>query len=286
MPAVQPPALWLSIAATAVSVVTVAAMASSGGPRRPLTFAGAVLLPGDQRSVTSPAASDTTRPSRQLSLPSPARTRTRTSAAPSAADSTAGYASSAPVIVPIHNASSTPAPAAGPSSPAGAPAAPAARPTAQPHAPRTTAPDPPDTRSSEAALAAALFSALNQARRQIGLPALSWSDRLQRSAADHNHQMAEADELASRVGDEPALGVRQANQGVLGDYAAENVASTQALSLAGALAAQQSMLAEPPLDGARRQNLLSPALNAVGIDVLLDPAQGRMWITQDFAQLP
>jgi uncharacterized protein YkwD len=97
--------------------------------------------------------------------------------------------------------------------------------------------------------------------------------------------MARANELASRVGDEPALGVRQANQGVLGSYAAENVASTQATGLAGALAAQQSMLAEHPLDGARRQNLLSPALNAIGIDVLLDPAHGRMWITQDFAQL-
>lgn len=97
--------------------------------------------------------------------------------------------------------------------------------------------------------------------------------------------MASANELAFRIGDEPALGVRQANQGVLGSYAAENVASTQATGLAGALAAQQQMLSEQPPDDSRRQNLLSPAVNAVGIDVLLDPVNSRMWITQDFAQL-
>lgn len=97
--------------------------------------------------------------------------------------------------------------------------------------------------------------------------------------------MAAANELAFRLGDEPALGVRQANQGVLGDYAAENVGSTPATDLAGALAVQQLMLTEQPPDDSRRQNLLSTAVNAVGIDVLLDPVNGRMWITQDFAQL-
>lgn len=285
MPAVQPPTLWLSIAATAVSVVTVAAMASSGGPRRPLTFAGAVLLPGDRHNVASPAASDTTRPSRQPSRPSPPRTQARTSAAPSAAASTAGYAALMPSIVPVQNTSSTRAPAAEPTASA-ASTAPTSRSTASAHASQTSAANPPGTGSSASALAQALFTALNEARRQAGLPALSWSDRLQRSAAGHNHQMSRANELGSRVGDEPALGVRQANQGVLASYSAENVASTQATSLAGVLAIQHSMLAEQPLDGSQRQNLLSPVLNAVGIDVLLDPAQGRTWITQDFALLP
>jgi hypothetical protein len=45
------------------------------------------------------------------------------------------------------------------------------------------------------------------------------------------------------------------------------------------------MLTEQAPDDSRRQNLLSPAVNTVGIDVLLDPANGQMWITQDFAQL-
>lgn len=143
----------------------------------------------------------------------------------------------------------------------------------------------PDAGTSTHALAQALFTALNGARQQAGLPPLSWSAALQRSAAAHNKQMASANELAFRVSGEPALGVRQANQGVHGSYAAENLASTPATGVAGALAAQQQMLAEQPPDDHRRQNLLSPAVNAVGIDVLVDPVNGRMWITQDFAQL-
>jgi uncharacterized protein YkwD len=143
----------------------------------------------------------------------------------------------------------------------------------------------PDAGTSASALAQALFTALNDARQRAGLPELSWSAELQRSAAGHNQQMASANELAFRIGDEPALGVRQANQGVLGSYAAENVASTRATGLAGALAVHQQMLTEQAPDDSRRQNLLSPAVNTVGIDVLLDPANGQMWITQDFAQL-
>lgn len=289
MPAVQGPALWLSAAATAVCAVTVAAMATSDGPRRPLTFAGAVLLPGGQPSAAAPAAGAATRATR-ASRPSASPTRPRTSTArpspsPTAA-STAGYSASMPAVIPIqHDPTSTSAPAAAPPSSPAAIAGPAAKPSGKPHTPRTGAPTVPDAGTSASALAQALFTALNDARQRAGLPELSWSAELQRSAAGHNQQMASANELAFRIGDEPALGVRQANQGVLGSYAAENVGSTQATGLAGALAVHQQMLTEQAPDDSRRQNLLSPAVNVVGIDVLLDPANGQMWITQDFAQL-
>jgi hypothetical protein len=130
-----------------------------------------------------------------------------------------------------------------------------------------------------------LFSTLNSARKQAGLPPLSWNPALQRSAAGHNQAMAAANQLASRVGDEPALGVRQANQGVLGSFAAESLGYTESTGLAGVMGVQQQMLAEQPPEDSRRQTLLSTAVNAVGIDVLLDPVHGRVWITEDFAQL-
>jgi uncharacterized protein YkwD len=287
MPAAQAPTLWLSVTATAITAVAIAAMATSDGPRRPLTFAGAVLLPGVEHSAASPAP-DSSAP---LVRPSASPTRARTPAAPPAATpspvaSSAGYSATMPVVVPVGNSSSTAAPTAAPSSPqAGTPASQPPR-----YAPATPTrpsghPAKPNTGSSEAPLAQALFAALNDARQQAGLAPLSWSASLQRSAAGHNRQMAQAGTLAFRVGDEPALGVRQANQGVLGDYAAENIASTGTASLAAALAAQQLMLAEQPPNDSRRRNLLSTAVNAVGIDVLLDPAHDRMWITQDFAHL-
>jgi len=137
-----------------------------------------------------------------------------------------------------------------------------------------------------AALALALFSALNDARKQAGLPALSWSAGLQRSAALHDQAMAAANQLASRVGDEPALGVRQANQGVVGSYAAESSGYGDSTGLAGALAVQQQLLAEQASADSSLRVLLSTAVNAVGIDVLLDRAHDRLWVTEDFAQLP
>jgi uncharacterized protein YkwD len=281
MSAVQPPALWLSVAATAVCVVAVAAMATSEGPRRPLTFAGAILLPGGPPGSSSPAAQNTTQPSR----PSASPTRARTSAVPPAAASTAGAPTSMPaVIAPPNTSAGTGTPPASPSPPS-AVAAPASRTPGRANTPQTGAPARPATPSSASVLAQALFTAVNDVRQRAGLPSLSWSAELHRSAAAHNRQMASANELAFRIGDEPALGVRQANQGVLGNYAAENVGSTQATGLAGALAVHQQMLTEQSPDDSRRQNLLSPMVNTVGIDVLLDPANGRMWITQDFAQL-
>ncbi|MEO7263097.1 MAG: CAP domain-containing protein [Jatrophihabitantaceae bacterium] len=278
MPAVGAPALWLSVAATTVSVVAVAAIASSGGPRRPLTFAGAILLPDGHHSAASQSAASGT----LFNRPSASRTATPTPAAPSAAASTTGFQAPAPAVIPVQNTPSG-IPAAPSSSPAAA--ASATRPASQAHTPRPGVPASPEPGSNTVALAHALFTALNDARRQAGLPPLNWSAGLQRSAAGHNQQMAAANELASRVGDEPALGARQANEGVLANYAAENVGRTEVTDRAGALAVQQLMLAEEPPDDSHRQNLLSTAVSAVGIDVLLDPAHGLLWITEDFAQL-
>ena len=130
-----------------------------------------------------------------------------------------------------------------------------------------------------------MFSALNNARTQAGLPSLSWNPGLQRSAATHNRAMAAANQLAFRVADEPSLGVRQANQGVAASFAVENLGYADGAGLAAVLAVHQQMLAEQPPQDSRRQNLLSTAVTAVGIDVLPDPAHGRLWVTEDFARL-
>lgn len=276
MPAVQAPALWLSVAATAVSAVAIGAMVISGGPPRPLTFAGAVLLPADHDSA-SPAASQTAQPKR----PSTPRAEPQASATPTATPSIASYP--APVVVGLsaqNYPSSTFTPRT-PPAPTVAARTPADRPTRT--SPSGVPPSPTD-RSS--ALAQTLLTALNAAREQAGLTPLSWSANLQRSAAGHNLAMARANQLTSRVGDEPALGVRQANQGVAAGYAAESSICAQSTSLGAALAMQQLILAEQPPADSRRQNLLSGAVSAVGIDILLDPAHGRVWLTEDFAQLP
>jgi uncharacterized protein YkwD len=279
MPAAQAPTLWLSAAATAISAVAVVAMASSEGPRRPLTFAAGILLPDSRSSAASEAAASPT-PARRPTTP---RTVARTPAAPSASVSSAGYQPPVIEVLPVQQ-TSAPSSSRAPAGAASLSATPkpAVSSSGPANTPRTGIPATPSTGPSSTALAQALFSTLNNARKQAGLPALSWNAGLQRSAAVHNQAMAAANQFASRVGGEPALGVRQANQGVMGSFAAESSGYTDSNGMAGAVAVQQQMLAEQ--DG-RRQVLMSTAVDAVGIDVLYDPAHGRLWVTEDFAQL-
>lgn len=264
------------MAAATISTVAVATMVmSSSTTRRPLTFAGAILLPDNHASAstpapvtTTPAASPSRTPTRSPAAGTTAATPPVTEVRPAAADRTAPNWSAT-------HAASTPGPAAAGTGVLPAPSRTVGRPSTPPATPE----------SASNAIAHALVSALNKARRDAGLPALAWSPRLQRSAAGHNEAMAQAGQLGSRVTGEPALGARQANQGVLGNYAAEVVGSTGTLSSAGAQAVQQAMLAEQAPNDSRRQTLLSGAVDTVGIDVLLDPAHGRLWVTEDFAQL-
>ncbi|MDQ1741198.1 MAG: hypothetical protein QOE53_2850 [Pseudonocardiales bacterium] len=246
-------------------------------------FAGAILLP-DSRTSGAPEAGST--PVRRPTAP---HTVARTSAAPTASVSPAGYQPPATGVLPVQHtsaaASSSRAPEQGAAASFSASHTPAGSSSGRVNTPRTGIPATPSTGPSSTALAQALFSTLNNARKQAGLPALSWNAGLQRSAAVHNQAMAAANQLASRVGDEPALGVRQANQGVVGSFAAESSGYAESTGMAGGMAVQQEMLGEQPPEDGRRQNLMSTAVNAVGIDVLFDPAHGRLWITEDFAQL-
>ncbi len=276
MPAVRPPTLWLSVAATTISAVAVATMVMSGGPRRPLNFAGAILLPDRHSSPAPPTRSPVDRPSR----PGAASTGVRATAPAPARPSS--YPAPVAVRVPSPGESGVSTSARpSPSAPA---TSPAPGPTGQSRPPATSVPATPVSGSNATVIAQALFSALNTARAQAGLTPLSWSPSLQRSATSHNSAMAAANQLAPRTSTEPALGVRQANQGIVANFAAENVGLSETLSQAGALAVQQAMLTEQPPEDGHRQNLMSSTLSAVGIDVLLDPAHGRLWITEDFAQ--
>lgn len=278
MPGGRAPALWLSIAAIAISTVAVAAIAVSGGPRRPLTFAGSVLLPQAPQKAVPQAPPPAT----------PPRTATRPTRAPSSATptptsvaSTTGYAAPIVAVNGLPGARPTSHVVAAPSAASSATPAP----DSSPAGPRTPSAAPSTVSLDRPALAQSLFASLNTARTQAGLAPLFWSYGLQRSAARHNELMAVANGLQARVGNEPALGVREADAGVAADYAAENLAMSETLNLTGALRSQQLMLAEIAPADSDRQNLLSAAVNAIGIDVLVDLAHGRLWITQDLARV-
>jgi uncharacterized protein YkwD len=139
--------------------------------------------------------------------------------------------------------------------------------------------------SAQADVAQAVFDALNAARADAGLPQLAWNDGLHRSAAQHNLAMAGAGQLSHQLPGEPNLGARITGQGVNWHWAGENIGVNYQVGVPGALSLHAMMLAErPPSDGHRR-NIQSPRANAVGVDVLVDPAHHVLWLTEDFAQI-
>jgi uncharacterized protein YkwD len=139
--------------------------------------------------------------------------------------------------------------------------------------------------STNLAWAKAVYQAVNEARAGQQLPALAWSPQLQQSAHQHNLAMAAANTLSHQVGDEPGLGARETAAGVQWHFAAENIGWTTAQSKAGALVIEASMFAETAPADAHRLNILSTSAQAIGIDVLIDASHGRLWLTEDFADV-
>jgi uncharacterized protein YkwD len=139
--------------------------------------------------------------------------------------------------------------------------------------------------SSSDPIAQAVFSSLNSSRAQAGLPALRWNSALQRSAHQHNLAMASANQMSHQLPGEASFGSRESAQGVSWSSAAENIGWTSAMSTGGALGLEADMMAEPPNQANHRGNILSTSSNSVGIDILLDSTNHKLWLTQDFAHV-
>lgn len=254
MAARSAPMLGLAVASVLLTAVGVGAMRAADPPKDPVSFAGAVLAP------PSSAVPSATRSAARK--PSPARTSK----------------------APVRKTSAAPTPPASASYP---PPSPTAQPT--PVVRSTPAPPPQTIRSltsqSDDSWARAVFDAVNQARSAQHLPPLAWSSRLQASAHQHNLAMASANTLAHQVGNEDSLGSRESKAGIRWSFAAENIGWTTARSLSGALGIEASMLAESAPDDAHRRNILSKDAGALGVDVLIDASHGRLWLTEDFADV-
>ncbi|MFL6163011.1 MAG: CAP domain-containing protein [Jatrophihabitantaceae bacterium] len=131
--------------------------------------------------------------------------------------------------------------------------------------------------------AQAVFLAVNRARAAQHLMPLGWDPRLRQSAHAHNRAMAAANTLTHQVESEPSLGSRETAAGVQWTFAAENIGWTTERSLAGVLDIETRMLAETAPNDAHRRNILARSAQTMGVDVYLDLAHGRLWLTEDFA---
>jgi uncharacterized protein YkwD len=166
------------------------------------------------------------------------------------------------------------------------------RPASKSSTPRPAPTRPPSTTlaapaplSGAPGIAQSVLAALNASRTDAGLAPLRWNPALQRSAHQHNLAMSAANSLSHQLPGEPAFGERESAQGVRWASAAENIGWTSEQSTAGALSIESSMFGESPPNDGHRQNILSDQTNSIGIDVVLDAAHGRLWLTEDFAKV-
>ena len=130
----------------------------------------------------------------------------------------------------------------------------------------------------------AVLNLLNQERLAHHLPILHGSAPLRRSASLHNAAMVRANTLSHQLPGEAGLGIRISRQGFNWNWAAENIAYNTDMTTNGALALQRLMYGEKaPYDG-HRLNILSPQARYVGVQVYLDTAHHKIWLTEDFAR--
>jgi uncharacterized protein YkwD len=182
------------------------------------------------------------------------------------------------------SATTTPGPSPGRSQ--GTTPAPAPTGPAHPASPISGLPAPPPGASAaEQQLAQVVLQAVNADRAAAGLPPLAWSAGLGRSARQHDLAMAAANTLSHQLPGEPALGTRESQQGIRWSWAGENIGYTTDRSTAGALGIDRAMMAEQPPDDGHRRNILTTSGNVIGIDVVLDAAHRRLWLTEDFARV-
>ena len=136
----------------------------------------------------------------------------------------------------------------------------------------------------ESAWASTVLAQLNSERAQNGLAPLVANGTLTGTAHAHNLQMAQTNTMSHQLPGEATLGGRISAAGYNWRAVGENVGWTTNRSQAGAMSIETQMYNETPPDDGHRLNILSTAFTQVGIDVIVDSATGRLWLTEDFGQ--
>ena len=133
-----------------------------------------------------------------------------------------------------------------------------------------------------AQMAAAVVARINSERVGNGIHSLRPNVRLAGTAHLQNLTMARANVLSHQLVGEPAFGTRVSHYGYQWCAAAENIAWSSNISLAGATGMDFAMYHEVAPNNGHRVNLLNPNTADLGVDVLIDLPHHKIWLTEDF----
>ena len=133
--------------------------------------------------------------------------------------------------------------------------------------------------------AQSLLQMLNDERQDNGLPALTMNAKLIQSAHAHNLDMAAQNTMSHQLPGEAYFADRIQAAGYNYQYAGENIGWNSVQTLDGVRQLEQIMYDEKAPDDGHRQNILSKNYVNVGIDIYIDNANGKVWLTEDFGKL-
>ena len=143
----------------------------------------------------------------------------------------------------------------------------------------------PAATTAERNVALTVLNLMNYQRAANHLPALGSSTALMSSARRHNVTMAQANVLSHQLPGEPVFSTRISQAGVAWHSAAENIGWSTDQSSRGADSLENAMYDEVPPEDGHRLNILSTSVHYVGIDTYIDVAHGKIWLTEDFADV-
>lgn len=148
----------------------------------------------------------------------------------------------------------------------------------------TTEPPGDHERTPEQVIANSLLEMLNAERRAHQLPAMTMNTELVESAHEHNLWMARTNVMSHQETGESDLGTRISKTGYKWTWAGENIGWNSRMNKAGVLQLESIMYHEKAPDNGHRLNILSSHFRNIGVDVYMDKANDKVWLTTDFGR--
>jgi uncharacterized protein YkwD len=139
--------------------------------------------------------------------------------------------------------------------------------------------------ATERAYSLAVLRVLNAERRLQHLVPLRYDSKLRLAARRHNLTMARANTLSHQLPGELSFTARIDRAGYHWTYAGENIGWNSSMTERGVVALQKLMYREKPPNDGHRRNILSRHFRNVGVDVYLDRAHHKVWLTTDWGRL-
>lgn len=138
--------------------------------------------------------------------------------------------------------------------------------------------------STEITIARSVLTTLNTERHAHGLRPLVMDYRLIVSARRHNLAMAAAQTMSHQLPGEAPFTTRILRAGYHWTWAGENIGWHSVMTATAANQLETMMYNEKAPNDGHRRNILNTHFTNIGVDIYLDQAHHKLWLTTDFGR--